>query len=376
MELVIKVGIAGLNIVYSVFKLLPVRKKIVYISRQMDTTPIDFEMIKSQMETSYPEWQHVILAKRLRAGIVEKVKYIFHMLKQMYHIATAQVVIVDTYCIPVSILRQRKTLVVIQIWHAMGALKKFGYSILDKKEGSSSRMANLMKMHHNYSYVLTSSEYTKPYFAEAFGQPLDKMVVLPLPRADLLLNEKYKEQIREKIFEKYPSLRNTEKEIIIYSPTFRKSEINFEEGVQKLIDGIDYEKYELIVKLHPLTEMDEKDDRCIWDDKFTSLELFLIADYIITDYSAIVFEASLLNKPLFFYTFDYKSYTENRDFYIDFESMLPGLMSADAKEIVNAIEKQEYDLEKVEKFSELMVRKSSSSYTEEFCEFLYDVTAK
>lgn len=351
--------------------MLPVQNKIVYISRQMDTTPIDFKMIKEEMEATYSQFRHVILAKTLKNGIGEKIKYFFYMFRQMYHIATSKAVILDTYCIPVSILKQRKSLVVIQIWHAMGSLKQFGYSILDKKEGSSGKIAKLMKMHDNYSYVLTSSEYTKPYFAEAFHQPLENMVILPLPRADLLLNEAYKKDIRERIFAKYPKLKNTKREIIVYSPTFRKTGVSMEEGMAGLVNAVDFERYELIVKTHPLTEMEGEDRRAVWDEDFTSLELFLVADYIITDYSAIIFEALLLEKPLFFYTYDYEEYVKNRDFYIDYQASMPGMISGNPKEIMQAVESKEYSLKKIRKFRKLMIRETNSSYTNEFCEFLY-----
>ena len=57
-----------------------------------------------------------------------------------------------------------------------------------------------MKMHNNYTYVFTSSEYTKPFFAEAFNQPIEKMKVFPLPRIDVLLDEKLREDKKKKIY--------------------------------------------------------------------------------------------------------------------------------------------------------------------------------
>ena len=157
MTIIVKCGIGFLNVIFFFMKCLPVQNKITYISRQMDTTPVDFEMVKEQMIQDHPEYKHVILAKMIHHGLFSKIGYIFHMFRQMYHIATSKAVILDTYCIPISILKQRDSLVVIQMWHALGAFKKFGYSILDKQEGSSSKMAKLMSMHRHYTYVLTSS---------------------------------------------------------------------------------------------------------------------------------------------------------------------------------------------------------------------------
>ena len=43
----------------------------------------------------------------------------------------------------------------------------------------------------------------------------------------------------------------------------------------------------------------------------------IVSDYIITDYSAIVFELSLINKPIYFYCYDYHDYVNNKNFYIE-----------------------------------------------------------
>ena len=189
MSIIVNIGIFGLNILYFFMKCLPVQNKITYISRQMDVTPLDFQMIIDETKKVNPDIQHVVLAKMLKKGMKNHILYCFHMLKQMYHIATSKMVILDTYCIPVCILKQRSDLVVIQIWHALGAFKKFGYSILDQPEGSSSKIAHLMRMHKNYTYVFSSSEYTRPFFADAFHVDLSQVKVFPLPKTDLLIDE-------------------------------------------------------------------------------------------------------------------------------------------------------------------------------------------
>lgn len=119
MSILIKAAISILNIIYAVFKLLPVKKKIVYVSRQSNSVPIDFYLIKSRMEEKLPDYKNVILAKTIDSGIKAKVRYSLHMMLQMYHIATARIVILDTYCIVVSVLKQRESLLVVQIWHAL-----------------------------------------------------------------------------------------------------------------------------------------------------------------------------------------------------------------------------------------------------------------
>lgn len=371
MTFIVNIGIGFLNFIYFFMKLLPVKKKITYISRQMDSIPVDFAMVRDQFMKDDPTYEHVILAKMIHEGITAKIGYCFHMLRQMYHIATSEAVILDTYCIPVSILKQRQSLVVIQMWHALGAFKKFGYSILDQKEGSSSKTAKLMHMHENYTYALTSSQAALPHFAEAFHMKEEDMRIYPLPKTDLLVDESYRKKIIARIDQAYPDLASADKKILVYAPTFRKTDDHLQSAIKKLIDAIDFDRYILVLKLHPLTELKIDDPRIIVDEQFSSLEFFNKADAIITDYSAVIFEASLLDKPLYFYAFDYDTYIRNRSFYIDYQKTMPGPIRKDAAELMSCIDQEMGDQQKVAEFASWMIAPYKKSYTKDFCEFLH-----
>lgn len=371
--MIIKCGIFCLNILFAMMKMLPVQKKITYISRQMNTTPLDYKLVIENVKKKDPGYVHVVLAKTLPKPLLGKLGYCFHMLKQMYHIATSKAVLLDSYCIPVSLLKQRESLVVIQMWHALGAFKKFGYSILDQEEGSSSRIAELMRMHKNYTYALTSSEYALPFFAEAFQVEESQMRVFPLPKTDMLLDDNLKQDAVKRIYEAYPHLQNTEKKIIVYAPTFRKGAVEanaLREAMLQLVDAVDFEKYELVIKTHDLTDVKVNCENVIVDHTFTSLEFFHVADVIITDYSAVLFEAVFADKPIYFYAFDFEEYMRKRSFYIDYYSEMPGTIEKDASKLLEAIEKEEADLEKIKNFREKMVASCKTSYTDDFVDFL------
>ncbi|MFR3386223.1 MAG: CDP-glycerol glycerophosphotransferase family protein [Lachnospiraceae bacterium] len=72
--------------------------------------------------------------------------------------ATSKVVILDGYCILASVLNHKKDLRIVQMWHAMGALKKFGYAALGNEEGKNPEISKILQMHRNYDYVICSSE--------------------------------------------------------------------------------------------------------------------------------------------------------------------------------------------------------------------------
>lgn len=351
MTSVIKIGILFLRVIYFFLKLLPQKNKITCISRQTDTPTQEFLMLKSRIAKENPKVQVVILCKTLKGGakatLVSKCLYGFHVFVQMYHTATSKVVVLDTYCIPVSLLKHKENLKVIQMWHSMGTMKLFGYTALDTLEGSGSRLARLMRMHRNYDYVFASSDAYKQHLANGFDCDINKIMTMPLPRLDLLKSREYEQDVRERIFSKYPSLKA--KPVVLYCPTFRLEEKDFEKALKKLISAFDFEKYNLVVKLHPLSKVVLPEN--VADAKgFSSMDLLFVADHVISDYSCIVYEAAVRGIPLYFYDFDIDMYLQNRGLAIDYFGELPGTISKEPKGIMKAIE-SDYDRERLIAFA-------------------------
>lgn len=358
-----------MNFIYSILKLFKTQNKVTFISRQSNEINIDFELIVEEMRKKDSNIKIVILTKRLEKSLLSKIKYFFHMFIQMYHIATSKVVILDSYCIMVSILKHKKNLRVIQIWHALGSLKKFGYSALDQNDGRSTKIAKLMNMHKNYTYILTSSETSKPFFQEAFQAKNEQMKVMSLPRVDFLQDEVSKKKIQEKFYRIYPKANNQKKNIL-YCPTQRK---NNGIDIQKLIDVTDTEKYNLIIKLHDGQEFIYVDNHNISKNiNFTGMEFLHIADYIITDYSAIVYEAAIVEKPIYFYAYDYDTYMDDRGWYIDYKREMPGPIEKDIGEIMKLIEEEKWNKQKVIDFKRKYIDDLSMGVTKKIVQLILE----
>lgn len=346
MTYIVKIAIGVLNLIFSVIKFLPFKKKITFISRQDDSKSEDLELLESALCEKAPEVELVFLCKKIGSGFGGKIAYCFHMLSQMYHIATSQVVVLDSYCICVSVLKQRESLVVIQMWHALGSLKKFGLSIVGDGEGSDKSIADAFAMHKNYTYVLTSGKACLKNFAEAFGYDEEHMVVMSLPRVDKLTDADLKTEVCERIYDEYPDFEI--KKVVVYAPTFRKGK-DISAEISALAKCFDKNEYVFVLKKHPLMSIEHVE--CLVDDNFTTIEMMYAADYVICDYSAVVYEAAVMGKPLFFYTFDYESYGVDRDFYIDYMSEMPGVISGDAEVVAEAVIHDKYDLDRVREFA-------------------------
>ena len=359
-----------MNFIYSFFKLFKIQNKVTFISRQSNITSIDFSLLSDELKNKYPDIKIVILNKRLEKKLINKINYFFHMFVQMYHIATSKVVVLDSYCIVISILKHKEQLKVIQMWHALGSLKKFGYSSLDKKDGRSSKIAKIMDMHKNYTYILTSSEVSKPFFKEAFNAKEEQMKIMSIPRVDFLQSDSCKNKVKKEFYEIYPEMNN-EKKNILYCPTQRNDDIaHFEEVVK----ATDFVKYNLIIKLHDGKEYIYLQDTKIQrNTNFTGLELLHVADYVITDYSAIVYEAAIVEKPIYFYAYDYDKYIDSRGWYINYKSEMPGIIEKDICIIMEHIKENKWDKEKIINFRNKYIDDLSKNVTQKIVALIANI---
>lgn len=312
-------------------KLLPIQSKVVMISREHPKAPDDFLDLKASITRADPALKVVILSRVMRTGFWSKVGFSAHMVKKMYHAATARVLIVDTYSLVASVLNHKHDLKIIQIWHAVGALKKFGLSILGHEEGRDARLARVLRMHMGYDAVLVSSEAGRAHYAEALGTPTSRVQVAPLPRVDRIRDPQRTQDTRERIYARYPHLRG--KRIAVYAPTFRLNGAIPVNG-SELDTALEASGIHAIIKPHPLSPGPANLDNA---PEFTTLEVLTIADIFITDYSTTVAEAALHGIPCYFLAPDLETYLRSRGFYVDYNEEMPGPIVRSVPELVDAI---------------------------------------
>lgn len=323
----------GLAIVYAPLKLLPTQRKVVMISREHPEEPADFADLRDAITTRDPSVRVVSMVRMVPPGLAGKVRYSIHMLAQLYQVATARVLIVDTYSIVASVLRHKDSLTVMQIWHALGAFKKFGLSILGQEEGRDARLAKAMRMHEGYDVVLTSAEECRAAYAEAFGTDVSRVVVAPLPRVDRLRDPARAAQTRERIYARHPHLRGAR--VAVFAPTFRLDGTVTVDATG-LGDALRAHGIHTVVKLHPLMHGRFGGD-VDTADGFSTQEMLLIADVFITDYSSALYEAAVVGVPSYFLVPDLDEYLASRDFYLDYRRDLPGPIVRTVPELAEAI---------------------------------------
>ena len=82
-------------------------------------------------------------------------------------------------------------------------------------------------------------------------------------------------------------------------------------------------------------------------------ELMKISDILVSDYSSIIFDYSILKRPIYSYAYDYEEYSEKRGMYIDIKNELPNGICTEEDELLEKIANCNFEeeKEKTERFS-------------------------
>lgn len=327
----------GMRFVYFFMKLLtPVQEKAVFISRQSDEPSENFRLLAEELQRLAPQYTCEFSCK---LGLKSEMglSYVLLMLRQMKALAGARICITESYCIPVSILHHKKELTVIQIWHSMVAIKQFGWQTVDLPEGSPSSVAKLMQMHSGYDYVIVGSEYMRDFFAEAMRTPKEKILPLGMPSADRIMQNGAEWQktnaLRESFDTAYPRAKG--KKIVAYLPTMRRGAAV---DCAELVERFDYDRFALVIKLHPLDKDTViTDERAVTDRQFTTAQVIALADAVISDYSGAAAEAALLGKPVYFFTPDLERYSGRCGVNVNPLTVFPNVSFDRAQPLIDAV---------------------------------------
>jgi CDP-glycerol glycerophosphotransferase (TagB/SpsB family) len=271
------------------------------------------------------------------------------------------VFIVDDYFFPIYVITPRAGTTIIQTWHACGAFKKIGYSVLDKSFGMDEALARRVRVHSNYDVCLMGSQAAAVHYAEAFRQPLERFVTdLGIPRTDVLFGEERLTRTRAAIRERYGL--HDGRRVVLYAPTFRGDSVtdaratdDLDLGVLQTMLGDDHV---LLVRLHPFVRSrtvigsDLADFAVDVSDHPDINELMLVSDVLITDYSSAIYEFSLLGRPMVFFAPDFEAYEQERGFYFDYRTGVPGPIFETTEALAEYLRAGDFDLERVARFRE------------------------
>lgn len=251
--------------------------------------------------------------------------FFWYSLTSVYYMATSHLFIIDDYFFPLYTLTKHRKNVVIQLWHAIGTLKKFGLSLPNADE-------SVIKPHTNYDWVMVNAEDDRQAYADAFDIQKKRVLALGDPMLDP--------------FVQVPIDRELEhKRRLLYSPTYRANNVApVKAAVQAFIKAAATltADWEIYISIHPYVNMrlDNQDlpaNIHLFQDPGRVKQILPQIDVFVTDYSSLLLNFSYFERPILLYTPDYQTYIEQQGFYVDYFNYLKAPDFENATHLMNFI---------------------------------------
>jgi len=294
-----------------------------------------------------------------------------------YRVASSRLVIVDDYFFPIYPVKKRPGVTIIQVWHACGAFKRFGHATLEAEWGADEIFLKWVPIHSNYDLTLVSSASIAPIYAEAFGQPVEQIsAAFGIPRTDALVASPQRNAAERAVRARLGL--TDQRTTILYAPTFRGADLKGAVAPELLDIAALHralgDDYRLILRLHPFVKSAMRIPDGVGDfvvDASTEPdvnEVLLASDILVTDYSSIIFEYALLNRPMAFLAPDIAAYERERGFFFEYRSGVPGPVVETTEGLAQWIRAKSFDLERVAAFAATSFDVMDGRATERFIE--------
>ncbi|AIF44615.1 CDP-glycerol glycerophosphotransferase family protein [Virgibacillus sp. SK37] len=376
-ELIISIYLFAFRNVFCFFKLWPQQRKTTFIVSFGQNVLFTVNELEKRTDE-----QIVILKtancsmpfreKKSRKVLCFKAYAILDWFRSVYHLATSRYVFADNYFGVLSVSSFKKNVRCVQLWHAAGAIKKFGLKDRAIQARSLKAYRRFQKVYKRFDHVVVGSEKMADIFKESFGITEKEIVRTGIPRTDLFFYHAIVDYCRKGFIRDIPAIIN--KKVVFYAPTYRDDmSALLHLDVDQLYKQFSND-YILFIKLHPsLREgfINKYPDFMFDVAKYNTNELLLVTDVLITDYSSIPFEFSLLERPMIFYAFDLEEYEQQRGFWEDYETLVPGPIAKNTNEIIQLIRKNSFNLNEVRRFAEEWNTYSQGHSSKNIIDFLY-----
>jgi CDP-glycerol glycerophosphotransferase (TagB/SpsB family) len=317
------------------------------------------------MRARFPDLDYVHLLEPYGYGLLGKLAYMGRVVRGMYHLSRARLFIVDNAYLPIHVAPHRPGTKVIQVWHATGALKRFGADTTVPL-----REPERTFLHRHYDAVVVSAESARLPYSRALRTPVEHVHALGTPRTDFLYDSAALAEARARVLDGYPQL--VDRKVVLYAPTFRGR------GPDKRpAEGLDPaalrrllpQEYALVLKSHP-----NLDPQLVATGSYDAVinpaaeidEVFAATDVFVTDYSSSIFEWAVLRRPLVLLVPDLADYERDPGLYLDYRTEMIGTRVVDTNGVAAAILGNAFDLTGYEAFVERYLGPAQGRASERF----------
>ncbi len=342
--------------IYKKYSSLPVdENKVVFVEIRLPKITNSYKVLYDELYTNY---NYDIHCHFLRNTFTTRTDYRNRCKAFIKDIATAKYVFMDEATNINGLIQMRPETVVTQLWHGCGAFKKFGFSTADAIFGATREMMEKYPFNRNYTHVTVSSPEVIWAYEEAMNYSHESGVVKALgsSRTDVFYDKKFIEASYERLYELVPQAKG--KKVILYAPTFRGRVANAKTPRVLNFELMQYvlgDEYVLITKHHPLVrklpKINEEQAEFVTDmtrDGLSIEELLCVSDICVSDYSSLIFEYSIFEKPMIFLAPDLDEFFDWRGFYYNYDELTPGPVISNTTQLVNYISNIDNEFDKTE----------------------------
>ena len=355
------------------------REKVLFLSESHFNLDGNLKAVFDSLGSKYEKNVYVKHDRRQRDKLPRK-------LKMWRDLTDSKYIILDDFFSLTSAMKLRKGQELVQLWHGCGAFKKFGFSRMN----TGDNIKNINKGYRKYTKVAVTSETVRPCFAEAFDIPEKCVKAVGSPRTDMFFDLNEIAEARERVYKAFPDLRD--KKVVLIAPTYRGRKVedahyDFEQLGLDFLAGYLGNKYHIITKWHPalysnmmrgicegpvLSGHDEKNAKVTDVSAYGDInDLLTVADVLVTDFSSVIFDYFLLDKPVVYFIYDRENYQENRGLYFDFKHYLYGEVTFDRQSLAAAIKAEKTCKGSRDAFKEKFMKACDGRSTERVIEWVF-----
>lgn len=235
----------------------------------------------------------------------------------------------------------------IMFQHGMVAIKKIGADMEVKKGIHHKRFVE------HFDAIFIEGKNETDILARAMRQDKKVFVSTGLPRNDNLLNVEV-DKARE-IKEKFNI--PLDKKVILYAPTFRDQNLDSDKtnylpipfDLTMLEEKLGQEYVVLITAHYEVSKyLSELPKSNFVYNAFRYPEindLLIAADILVSDYSSVVFDYSILERPILCFGYDYDEFLKQRGVYTNLETLFSHGVIRTQEELVSVIQNMDYQEE-------------------------------
>jgi CDP-glycerol glycerophosphotransferase (TagB/SpsB family) len=304
------------------FDRLPIQRKLhLFIAK--DTINANIQYFYLFTKEKYKDENVILISNDTRVKLFSHRNIFFNSLKSYIYVALAKNIIVEEvfYEYFDNLTTQQNT---IQLWHGLAIKKLFPVD----------------NIYYNY-YIATSDWANESHFKTIFQA--QNFLNYGYPRNDIFLKKETEDELLLCDRDVYDLAKK--ENIIVYMPTYRDIDeqnippLDFNE----LDEFLERVEFKFIIKLHPFVNhinLKKKEYKNIIFYKGDNdiYPVLKYTDILITDYSSILYDFLLLDRPIIVFTYDFELYNNTRNgFVYNYEDLTPAEQVITQRELFDAL---------------------------------------